>query len=133
MSPTRRRRGPARAAWGTGSLLALSGFALVYLGVTLAWGTPLWLALVYAGMSLVCAVAYGRDKAAAQQGQWRVAESTLLMLGLLGGWPGALLAQHILRHKTSKRSFQAVFWLTVVLNVGVFVMATTPWRALFKA
>jgi len=38
----------------------------------------------------------------------------------MGGWTGALLAQQILRHKTRKQSFLDAFWLTVVLNIGVF-------------
>ena len=37
------------------------------------------------------------------------------------GWPGALLAQQVLRHKTSKTSFIAVFWLTILVNVVGFV------------
>ncbi len=55
---------------------------------------------------------------------WRIPESTLLLAGLLGGWPGALLAQHLLRHKSSKPSFLAEFWATVALNVLAF--AFTP-------
>ena len=45
----------------------------------------------------------------------------LHLLGIIGGWPGALLAQRLLRHKNSKQSFQVVFWITVLLNcAGVF-------------
>ena len=35
---------------------------------------------------------------------------------LLGGWPGALLAQQLLRHKTKKTSYQGVFWLIVLVH-----------------
>lgn len=125
-----RQRSPLRTSFGLGSTMALTGFLLIYLGVSWVWGTPLLLALVYAGMSLACAISYWRDKSAAQRGQWRVSESTLLMLGLLGGWPGALVAQNMLRHKTSKRSFQLLFWMTVVLNMGAFIAATTPWLSI---
>jgi uncharacterized membrane protein YsdA (DUF1294 family) len=45
---------------------------------------------------------------------------------LVGGWPGAIVAQQMLRHKTSKVSFRVAFWLTVLVNVGVFVAYTTP-------
>jgi uncharacterized membrane protein YsdA (DUF1294 family) len=51
----------------------------------------------------------------------------LLLLGLLCGWPGAVLAQKMLRHKTAKTSFQITFWATVVLNVAGFV-GLTIWR-----
>ena len=45
---------------------------------------------------------------------------------LAGGWPGALLARHTLRHKSSKPSFRRVYWTTVVLNLGAFVAVFTP-------
>ncbi len=47
--------------------------------------------------------------------------NTLLLISLAGGWPGALLAQQLMRHKTSKRSFINAFWITVLFNVGAFV------------
>jgi uncharacterized membrane protein YsdA (DUF1294 family) len=83
-------------------------------------------------MSLACAVAYWKDKSAAQKGQWRVRESTLLMLGLLGGWPGAVLVQKMLRHKTRKVAFQVFFWMTVILNVGALIIVFTPWVHIVK-
>lgn len=118
--------GKSSASWDTGSILALTGFALAYLGVTLIWGTTLFIAMGYLWMSLACAVAYWLDKTASQNGQWRIPESTLLMLGMFGGWPGAIIAQQTLRHKTRKVSFRLAFWATVVLNVGVFIALTTP-------
>lgn len=72
----------------------------------------------YALMSVASFGAYAMDKSAARVRGRRTPESTLLLLGLLGGWPGALLAQRLLRHKTAKASFQASFWITVALNVG---------------
>ena len=59
---------------------------------------------------------YRRDKSAAQQNQWRTGEGTLILLGLVGGWPGAFIAQQLFHHKTKKRSFQIAYWVTVVLN-----------------
>ncbi|MFK3738426.1 DUF1294 domain-containing protein [Massilia sp. TN1-12] len=76
------------------------------------------LALAYLGLSVVCFAVYANDKAAARRGGRRTPERTLLALALLGGWPGALIAQRRLRHKTSKAAFQRVFWLTVALNVA---------------
>ncbi len=112
--------------WGKSSIFALAAFALLYLVVTLVWGTAILLALGYACMSLMCGLFYVHDKTAAQAGEWRTSEGTLLLLGLLGGWPGAIVAQQMLRHKTSKVSFRIAFWVTVVVNVGVFIAVTTP-------
>lgn len=77
------------------------------------------LLLVYSVMSLVTLLAYGFDKRAAQIGGYRVSEKTLIMLGLVGGWPGALIAQRAFRHKTVKQSFQRMFWVSVVGNVAL--------------
>lgn len=73
----------------------------------------------YSIMSALSLLAYGLDKHAAQAGGYRVSEQTLIMLGLLGGWPGALIAQRVFRHKTAKQSFQTMFWFSVVANVGL--------------
>ncbi|WP_114969889.1 DUF1294 domain-containing protein [Rhodoferax ferrireducens] len=114
------------APWGNASIIVLTGFTLALLLVTVVRGISAYLALGYMVMSVVCATAYWLDKTAAQNGQWRIPETTLLMLGMFGGWPGAIVAQQTLRHKTSKESFRVAFWATVVVNVGVFVVATTP-------
>jgi len=84
---------------------------------------------VYLGASLLAFLAYAKDKAAAKKDDWRVPENTLHFLGLIGGWPGALAAQRIFRHKTRKFSFQFAFWFTAVLNCSAlswFVFET--WR-----
>ena len=120
------KKGNPTARWEKASIFALVSFALLYLVVTLIWGTPVLLAAGYVAMSLVCGLLYTHDKAAAQKNEWRTSEGTLLMLGLVGGWPGALVVQQMLRHKTSKVSFRVAFWLTVLVNVGVFVAYTTP-------
>ena len=73
-------------------------------------------------------ITYALDKRAALRGGWRVAENTLHGLALLCGWPGALLAQELLRHKSAKREFRRLFWLTVALNVLGFALLFTPLR-----
>ncbi|AVR96536.1 DUF1294 domain-containing protein [Pseudoduganella armeniaca] len=79
-------------------------------------------AAILAALNLLTYVVYARDKAAARAGRRRTPENTLLLLGLLGGWPGALVAQRRLRHKTAKTSFQLRFWLTVIVNLGAFLL-----------
>ena len=80
---------------------------------------------VYAVMSVVTFLAYGRDKRAAELGQRRTSEATLHALSLLCGWPGALVAQRMFHHKTRKTSFQLVFWGTVVANCCALALALT--------
>jgi uncharacterized membrane protein YsdA (DUF1294 family) len=87
--------------------------------------TPLLVVAIFLVISLVAFVVYYKDKDAACRGAWRTPESTLHLLALLCGWPGALIAQQTLRHKTQKRSFRVVFWLTVMVNVGAFVWLHT--------
>ena len=75
--------------------------------------------IVVAVTSLWAFVAYGIDKRRAKTGNRRVPETSLHLLALVGGWPGALAAQRIFRHKTQKLSFQLVFWTVVVLHLGL--------------
>jgi uncharacterized membrane protein YsdA (DUF1294 family) len=55
-----------------------------------------------------------------------VPEARLHLLALVGGWPGGLLAQQFLRHKSVKPSFRQAFWITVALNVLIFLFVTSP-------
>lgn len=80
------------------------------------WLDGRWVFGAAVGLSVVTFVAYRQDKRRAQLGEWRIPESTLHVLDLLGGWPGAFLGQRWFRHKTAKRSFQFVFWCIVVLH-----------------
>lgn len=91
---------------------------LCVLGLWIAKLIPDWTLPVIAGMSVAALGFYLYDKGAAARGEQRTPENTLHLISLLGGWPGALIGQGLFRHKTSKSSFQAVFWLTVVLNIA---------------
>lgn len=102
-------------------------FLLLYVALTLRWQVPWLVGAGYVGMSLLCFLLYARDKAAARASRRRTPERTLHLLALLGGWPGAILAQQLLRHKSSKASFRSAFWGTVALNVGAFVVLSSPW------
>ena len=75
-----------------------------------------WIVGGAAGSSLLAALLQGFDKRAAKSGSGRVPEFWLHALELLGGWPGAFLAQRAWRHKTAKLSYQAVFWLIVAFH-----------------
>ena len=107
--------------------LIVAALFLVIVGVSVLTATLSPLVLVfYVIASLLTYVMYAVDKSAAKKGAWRTPESTLNLLSLAGGWPGALVAQQKLRHKSKKQSFRSVFWLTVLLNCGVFLWLLTP-------
>jgi uncharacterized membrane protein YsdA (DUF1294 family)/cold shock CspA family protein len=108
---------PAPSATGVG------GLSLIW-AILLVWGVlqhriP---AIALAGALIVNATtffAYWVDKHAARKRQWRTKEDTLHLFSLAGGWPAARLAQQVLRHKTVKPGFQAMYWLTVWVHLGV--------------
>ncbi|RNE64214.1 DUF1294 domain-containing protein [Cryobacterium tepidiphilum] len=120
---TRRERGAA-------SYLVIFALLVGYATVSVRWPLPPWVAAIYVVASVACFCAYAADKRAAQAGRWRVSENTLLFLSAIGGWPGAIVAQQTLRHKTKKASFRFEFWVTVVVNVVAFIVFCTPVFAL---
>lgn len=93
--------------------------------------SPILFSIIIFIASLLTYLAYAKDKAAATTGQWRVPEKTLHLLSLFFGWPGAMIAQERLRHKTKKLSFRVVFWMTVLANVGVIYVMHTQYGTKF--
>ena len=100
-------------------------FIALLTGLAAAGRLPPLIPIVYVASSLIAFLCYRIDKLAALAGRRRMPERTLLAVGLLGGWPGALVAQTVLRHKTRKASFQALFWATVVFNSAALLWV---WR-----
>lgn len=103
-----------------GARIGLLTFAVLFLtfvaGAVFAGKLPFAVIGLYLVGSAVAFFAYALDKSAARNDRWRTPESTLHIFGLVGGWPGALVAQNVLRHKSKKESFQVAFWVTVILN-----------------
>lgn len=111
---------------GVGAM-AWAAFVIAVVLVAVVMGTlPFFFLILYLVSSCVAYLAYVFDKAAALQGKWRTSEQTLHLLSLIGGWPGAVLAQRAYRHKTQKRSFQLTFQATVVLNCAVLAWFLSP-------
>jgi uncharacterized membrane protein YsdA (DUF1294 family)/cold shock CspA family protein len=106
-------------------LLAIAFSALLIL-LGSSGQIPMAVAILYLAASLVTFMVYALDKSAAKSGQWRTQENTLFLMGLAGGWPGAILAQQLFRHKSSKRDFQTFFWLTVIVNSGALFWLLSP-------
>jgi uncharacterized membrane protein YsdA (DUF1294 family) len=78
---------------------------------------PAWVIFIYLVMSFLTFSLYRSDKLRAGTKARRTPEATLHKFELLGGWPGALIAQQYFRHKSSKQSFQLEFWFMVLLNM----------------
>jgi uncharacterized membrane protein YsdA (DUF1294 family)/cold shock CspA family protein len=126
---TRRQQNAPRpespAPWTLPRLLVVPAFVLIYWFVAQRWSVSPWVAAVYVVASLIAFMAYAFDKSAARHRRWRTSEATLHWFALACGWPGALFAQQLLRHKSSKQAFVAVFWATVIVNVAGFVALHT--------
>jgi uncharacterized membrane protein YsdA (DUF1294 family) len=105
--------------------LAATCFAFV-VGAVATGKLPMVVLIAYSLASCVAYLAYFFDKAASLKGHWRTPESTLHLFSVLGGWPGAMLAQRTLRHKTQKKSFQVTYWVTVVLNCAALGWLLSP-------
>ncbi len=120
-------REPSSAPASSKAWYVLGAFLLLW--CVMALSRTVWPGFFppYVLMSVLCFAAYAFDKRAAETGAWRTSENSLILLGLACGWPGAICAQQVFRHKTSKQVFQQRFWVSVVLNIVVFIVANYLW------
>lgn len=120
--PNRRSKSRRQKKPSPPFLPLLAGILFLAAVSALVWleELPRWLLVTYIVLSVLTFLVYGWDKRAARLQQARVAESTLHLLAVIGGWPGALIAQNRLRHKSRKASFLLIFWCTVIVNL-IFV------------
>lgn len=100
-------------------LIAVVFLGAVYIGVQRG-AVERWVLWAYLIASMLAWIDYWHDKRKARKGRWRISEQTLHLWSLLGGWPGALLAQQFLRHKNRKLSFQFQFWGIVLLHLALW-------------
>jgi len=124
--PTAPRRPPPPASPRTDTTGVALGLMLLWialLGLGVWRGQLGWVLLpALLGLNLMTFFLYWQDKHAAQHGQWRTKENHLHLLALLGGWPGAWLAQRVLRHKTVKAPFVLGYWATVGLHLVLLAL-----------
>ena len=112
-----RPNSPARASTlSVVPLIVTSLFVLMVVTGTLVGRLPRAIIVTYGIVSILTFLLYWHDKSAARHGRWRTKERSLLFLGLVGGWPGAVVAQRMLHHKTRKERFKLAFWGTAVMN-----------------
>ncbi len=105
--------------------LLLSLFTAIILWLTYGAGYPVEVLALYLFMSTISFLAYAADKEAAKRRRWRVSEGQLHLLDILGGWPGAIMAQQLLRHKTAKARYRIAFWITVLINCMLLAITFT--------
>ena len=110
-----------------GSFLLAVVFLCLIGSLGVAGKVPMPLSALYFAASVITFAVYAWDKSAARNGRWRTRESTLHLLALVGGWPGALLARQLLRHKSSKQSFRVLLCCTVLAN-GALLLSLLTWQ-----
>lgn len=123
---TANERLEARAPSGLRSVVLAFLFLLVAASSAFLYRDMVLVFAAYTISSMLTYLVYAIDKSSARNGAWRISENTLHLLSLTGGWPGALLAQQVLRHKSRKQSFRFAFWITVIVNCCVFAWLFTP-------
>jgi len=88
--------------------------------------------LLYLATSLIAFILYAIDKYQSTTNGQRIPENTLNLIALLGGWPGGIVAQEFLRHKSKKKSFRSTFFIMVFLNIiGLLFLITVGKASLF--
>jgi uncharacterized membrane protein YsdA (DUF1294 family)/cold shock CspA family protein len=102
-------------------LLVIPAFLFIIVAISTVQPISLNWLVIYGVASVACFAGYGLDKMAAKHKAWRVSETILLLIGVVGGWPGGIVGQEVFRHKTQKKSFRTLFWMSVAINMAAFV------------
>lgn len=135
-APSRPVHGVRRSTGRVGIIGAIVLMAAWIAALVWGWSTeriPIWLLGALLLLNLITYAVYARDKRAARRGAWRTSEAGLHLLAVLGGWPGAWLAQQRLRHKTVKQAFRIVYWFTVLVNcAAVAVILFVGWPTVIQ-
>lgn len=125
VAPERRRAREqtqeARIARAGVGLWLATAWTVAVVAFTFLGHYPWKLLLAWVVVNVLTFALYAMDKTAAERGSWRTSEAQLHWFALAGGWPAAIYAQQKFRHKTTKASFRATFWLTVFLNVAAML------------
>ena len=112
--------GNSKPITGLFQILFAIGFIVVVYWSVSTHNIPIQILYLYLAASAFTFLVYAKDKRAARRNRWRTPEGTLHTLALIGGWPGALIAQQVLRHKSRKNAFQLMTWMMIVLNCSAF-------------
>ena len=73
------------------------------------------------GINAITFIIYGIDKLKAKKGKWRILESTLLLLAIIGGSIGAWFGIKVWHHKTLHKKFKYGIPLIVITHIAITV------------
>lgn len=77
------------------------------------------------GVNVITFVVYGIDKLKAKKGKWRVPETTLLLLAIVGGSVGAWCGVKVWHHKTMHAKFKYGIPLIMAMQAGLLICLMT--------
>ena len=77
------------------------------------------------GVNVITFVVYGIDKLKAKKGKWRVLETPLLLLAIIGGSVGAWCGVKVWHHKTMHLKFKYGIPLIMAVQVGLLLCLMT--------
>ncbi|MGY5871050.1 MAG: DUF1294 domain-containing protein [Candidatus Thorarchaeota archaeon] len=87
-----------------------------------------YLPIIYIVMiNIIAFSAMWWDKRKASQHEWRVAEATLHILGIIGGALGIIGGMFRFRHKTQKKSFQAITIIGLIVSIIIYWIIVTQY------
>ncbi len=114
------------------SFVTTSIFCILLVILTFLKQLALEVLLGYLVINVLTFIIYAWDKSAAKGNRWRIKESWLHLLALIGGWPAAFYAQNVLRHKSIKTSFRRIFLGTVIIHLAVFLVLFTEGQVFYR-
>lgn len=80
-----------------------------------------YLACYLLAINAVTFIVYGIDKYKAKKAKWRISETTLLLLAVLGGSIGAWIGMKVWHHKTMHKKFK--YGIPAILLIQIALMA----------
>lgn len=79
----------------------------------------------YTLLNFVLLLTMAIDKMRARKHQWRVPESTLFIMALLGGAVGGFAGMFLCHHKTKRPQFYIIYFIAVVLHLALLYLIFT--------
>lgn len=73
-------------------------------------------------INIVAFLAMWIDKQKAKKGKWRISETALFILAILGGSIGGMIGMYTFRHKTKKPRFTIGFPVILILEIIIYII-----------